>query len=77
MSGVMGMMRVGWGSMVLIPVVFFVLIAVGAYYLALGLTGKSRLISNRGGKALRILKERYAKGEITREQFLGMEKELE
>jgi len=75
MSGMMGMMGYGWGSMVLIPIAFLALIALGAYYL---ITGSSRTgRSNRGGRAVEILRERYAKGEITREQFLKMKKELE
>lgn len=74
-SGMMGMMGYGWGSMVLIPIMFLVLIALGAYYI---ITGSSRIEkSNRGGRAVEILRERYAKGEITREQFLKMEKELD
>ena len=40
-------------------------------------TETSRSASNRGGRALEILKERYAKGEITKEQFLTMKRELE
>ena len=75
MSGMMGMMGYGWSSIVLIPITFLVLIALGAYYL---ITGSSRIEkSNRGGRAVEILMERYAKGEITREQFLKMKKELE
>jgi len=75
MSGMMGMMGYGWGSMALIPMAFLVLIALGAYYL---ITGSSRIDrSNRGRRAVEILGERYAKGEITREQFLKMKKELE
>ena len=75
MSGMMGMMGYGWGSMVLIPTTFLALIALGAYYL---ITGSSRTDrSNRGRRAVEILRERYAKGEITREQFLKMKKELE
>ena len=32
---------------------------------------------SQGGRAIEILKERYAKGEITKEQFLEMRKEIE
>ncbi|NIO36400.1 SHOCT domain-containing protein [Candidatus Bathyarchaeota archaeon] len=77
MSGMMGMMGYGWGSMILIPTAFLVLIAVGAYYLITASNERDRSTSNRGGRALEMLKERYAKGEITREQFLTMRKELE
>ncbi len=77
MSGMMGMMGYGWGSMILIPIVFLVLIAVGAYYLVTGSAGTVRSATDRGGRALGILRERYAKGEITREQFLKMKRELE
>jgi len=31
----------------------------------------------QNGRAIEILKERYAKGEITKEQFLEMRKEIE
>jgi len=42
MSGMMGMMGYGWGSMVLIPIALLVLIAIGAYYLVTGSTGTGR-----------------------------------
>jgi len=77
MPGMMGMVGYGWSFMVWIPIVFLVLIAIGAYYLVTGSKGTSISVSNRGGRALEILKERYAKGEITREHFLTMKKELE
>ena len=77
MSGMIGMMGYGWGSMVLIPIAFLVLIAIGAYYLVTGSAGTSRSASNRSESALEMLKKRYAKGEITREQFLTMRTELE
>lgn len=74
-SGMTGTMEYGWSSRVLIPLTFLVLIALGAYYI---ITGSSRIEkSNRGGRAVETLRERYAKGEITREQFLKMKKELE
>ncbi len=75
MSGMMDMMEYGWGSMVLVPIVFLVLITLGAYYL---ITGSSRIDgSSRDRSAVEILRERYAKGEVTRAQFLKVKKELE
>ena len=76
MPWMMGMMGYGWGSMVLIPIAFLMLIALGAYYRVTGSAGTGRSASNRGGRALEIVRERYAKGEITREQFLKMKREL-
>jgi len=77
MPWMMGMMGYGWGFMFLIPIVFLVLIALGAYYLITEFTKTSRPASSRGERALEIIKERYAKGEITREQYLKMKEELE
>jgi uncharacterized membrane protein len=76
MPGTMGMMGYASGLMFLIPIAFLVLIALGAYYLIT----ESRTIESvpsRGEGALEILKERYAKGEITRKQFLKMKEALE
>ena len=50
---------------------FIVLIAVGAYFL---LTHRGKAGEN--GKALAILNERYAKGEITKEQYLEAKQQL-
>jgi uncharacterized membrane protein len=47
----------------------------GAYYLITQSSRTGRF--NLGGRAVEILRERYAKGKITREQFLKMKKELE
>jgi len=73
----------GWGFMMWGPI-FLVLIAVIIYYVG---TSSSRRESSSvhshnqqtqyySGRAVEILKERYAKGEITREQFIQMKEEL-
>jgi putative membrane protein len=62
-----------------------VLIAVGIYYFVTLVTRRERYPHYsynqqpryQGSRALDILKERYAKGEITKEQFHQMKKELE
>ncbi len=76
MYGMMGMMGYGWAFMFLIPAVFLLLIVLGGYYLITeaGRTDKSE--SSHGERALEILKERYTKGEITREQYLKMKEDL-
>lgn len=77
MSGMMGMMGYGSGFMFLIPVVFLVLVGVGAYYLITEFTSNDRSEYSHDKSALEILKERYAQGEITRKQYLKMKEELE
>ena len=77
MPGMMGMMGPGWGLIVLAPIVLLVFVVFGAYYLVTWSTGTRGAASNRGGRALEILKERYARSELTKEQFLTMKKELE
>jgi putative membrane protein len=77
MLGMMGMMGYGWWFMPLILIVFLVLIVLGAYYLITELAGQGGSESKGEGRALEILKERYARGEITREQYLKMKEELE
>lgn len=64
----------GWGFMfagMLIPLVFVVLLIVGAYYL---LTPRGETAGSEA--ALRILDERYARGEITKDQYLEMKQHL-
>ena len=64
----------GWGLMLagmLIPLVFIVLVVVGAY---LWLTSRKEPVESE--KAMTILDERYAKGEITKEQYLEMKAHL-
>lgn len=78
-----GMMGGGWGNPginpagwivgALLPLAFLGVIIIGAYYL---LTGRSPLSESRKGAPLEILKERYAKGEITHEDFVRMREQL-
>lgn len=72
MSGPMGWMM-GWGMgywWISVPLFFFALIVLGAYFLIAG-------YESREGRALEILKERYAKGEITKQEFEEMKEALE
>ncbi|UCD97269.1 MAG: SHOCT domain-containing protein [Candidatus Bathyarchaeota archaeon] len=73
----MGMMGYGSGFMFLIPIVFLALVMVGIYYFVPRSPTNGRTLYNHDQNALEILKERYARGEITREQYLRMKGELE
>jgi len=76
----------GWGSRMqwgynpmvsivaaFVPIALLVLIGVGAYCL---LAGRTREADVRRATPVEILKERYAKGEITHEDFLRMKEQL-
>ena len=72
-----GMMGYGYGSnwiaavlQMILFLVFLGLIVFGVYYLISGSRPKS------SGSSLEILKERYAKGEINKEDYDRMKKEL-
>jgi len=56
-----------------VPIALLVLIGVGAYCL---LAGRTREAEVRRATPVEILKERYAKGEITHEDFLRMKEQL-
>ena len=71
MTGMMGYYDTGY--LFVIPLAVG-LIIVGIYYLVT--SSRTSSYSIRNGRALEILKERYAKGEISREQFLNMQEEL-
>ena len=73
----------GWGFMLFGPICL-VLVAVGIYYAITSFSHRERCSRNThykelqysGGRAIEILKERYAKGEITKDQFLQMKDEI-
>ena len=56
----------GWGWMGLGATLFIILIAIGIYLLLTGYVRPRRVEENR---ALAIARERYAKGEITKEEY--------
>ncbi|MCW4014907.1 MAG: SHOCT domain-containing protein [Candidatus Bathyarchaeota archaeon] len=73
----------GWGFMMWGPICM-ILVAVGIYYVVTSSRHSSCLAhvstsqtQQYSGKAIELLKERYAKGEITKEQFQEMKKELQ
>ena len=78
------MMGFGWGFMWVWPI-FLILIGVAVYFAINSSRHEHHSHSHRehyssaetSGRAIEILKERYARGEITKEQFKEMRKELE
>jgi putative membrane protein len=69
-----------WGvGMMLFMLLFWALLIAGVIVLVRWVFGRSGLGGRpeRGDRAREILKERYAKGELTREQFQSMHRELE
>lgn len=63
----------GW----LIMVFFWILIVIGAVYFVRWLTGQGGpKVSGTEETPLEILKKRYVRGEIDREQFESMKREL-
>lgn len=68
----------GWISFIL-GFIFFILVIIGIIFLIVWLVKRSNypgIEDKTGSKALEVLRERYAKGEITKEQFESMKKDL-
>ena len=77
-SGMMGGYGAGWfGGIVMI--VFWILILVGLIFLIKWLiqsTGRDKATGSIGNRSLEILKERYARGEIDKQEFERKKKDL-
>jgi putative membrane protein len=70
----MGFMWFGW----LWVIIFILIILAGIYFFASGFRQENtRPASTSSTSSLEILKQRYAKGEITEEEFRKMKKEIE
>ena len=71
----------GWAGMIFM-ILFWILIIVGGIYLVRNLVQNTHGDSqnrrlNGSGRAIDILKERYARGEIDREEFEAKKKDLQ
>lgn len=69
-------MGLGWGVMVLLSLGFLALLGIGGYYIITWLIQSTTSTSRRSSRAIDILQERYARGEITREQFIQLKRDL-
>lgn len=76
--GMMGSWGMGWFGGIFM-IVFWILILVGMVFLIKWLiqaSSRGKTEGNRGSRALEILKERYARGEIDKAQFEVMKQDL-
>ena len=76
--GMMGGYGMGWVGGILM-IVFWILIIVGLVFLIKWLiqsTGRDKTSGSGGNRALEILKERYARGEIDKAEFDSKKKDL-
>ena len=73
----MGMMVWGLFSFLLALIVLFLFILAAAYAVKWVWSQRPQGMIGREGSALEILKTRYAKGEISREEFERVKREIE
>jgi putative membrane protein len=76
--GMMGEWGMGWFGGIFM-IVFWILILVGLVFVIRWLiqaTGKKGESGQRGSRAMEILRERYARGEIDKVQFEDMKRDL-
>lgn len=66
-----------WGEMWFFMIAFWALAIIGIAVLVRWLASESKGEFGGGNSALRILRERYAKGEIDRKEFEARKKDLE
>ena len=76
--GMMGGWGMGWFGIIFM-IVFWVLVVVGLVFLIKWLiqATKGEKGSSSGSQAINILKERYARGEINKEEFEKIKRDLE
>ncbi|MEJ2656165.1 MAG: SHOCT domain-containing protein [Desulfobacterales bacterium] len=77
-SGMMGGYGMGWFGDIFM-IVFWILILVGLIFLIRWLiqsTGRDKRNGSGSNRSLEILKERYARGEIDKEEFESKKKDL-
>ena len=82
MMGWMGPGMMGWGGYfnpigILLMLVFWALAIGGIALLVLWLIRQAGAAGPGEGRALEVLRERYARGEITREQYEQMRRDLQ
>ena len=76
--GMMGNWGMGWFGMIFM-MIFWVLVIVGLVFLIKWLiqtTGSGKAAEQTGSRAVEILKERYARGEIDKTEFESMKRDL-